>query len=55
MFESFGSIATQHSVNELPSSKAGVKVMPRFTVFHKPPNALATYHTFGSFGSIARS
>ncbi len=54
-FESFGSITTQHSVNEAWSSKIGVKVMPRFTVFHNPPNALATYQTLGFFGSIAMS
>ena len=55
MFESFGSMATQQSVNEPPSSKIGVKVMPRFVVFHNPPNALATYQTFGFFGSICTS
>src|SRR5262245_45545686 len=54
-FESLGSIATQHSVNDPPSSKIGVNVMPRFVVFHNPPNALATYHTFGFLGSICTS
>ena len=44
MFESFGSTTTQQRLNEPPSSKTGVKVMPRLTVFHSPPNALATYH-----------
>src|SRR5450759_356281 len=29
--------------------------MPRFTDFHKPPNAVATYQTLGFFGSIAMS
>jgi hypothetical protein len=55
VFELFGSTTTQHSVNDPPSSKIGVKVVPRLIVFHKPPNALATYQTFGSFGSMATS
>ena len=29
--------------------------MPRFTVFHRPPNAVATYQTLGFFGSISMS
>ena len=48
-------MTTQHSVNETWSSKTGVNVMPRLTVFQSPPNALATYHTLGFFGSIAMS
>ena len=40
------------SVKEPPSSKIGVKVIPRLTVFHRPPKALTTYQTFGFFGSI---
>jgi hypothetical protein len=54
-FESFGSTTTQQSVKEPCSSKTGTKVMPRLTVFHNPPNALATYHTLGFFGSISTS
>src|SRR5687767_6890807 len=54
-FESFGSTTTQQSVNDPPSSKIGAKVMPRFSVFHSPPNALATYHTLGFLGSISTS
>src|SRR6185437_10274496 len=30
-------------------------VVPRFVVFHRPPNALATYQVFGAFGSMAMS
>ena len=29
--------------------------MPRFSVFHNPPNAVATYQTLGFFGSISTS
>ncbi len=53
--ESFGSTTTQQSVNEPPSSKMGANVTPRFSVFQRPPNALATYQTFGFFGSISMS
>ncbi len=53
--ESFGSTTTQQRLNEPWSSNTGVKVMPRLTVFHNPPNALATYHTLGFFGSISMS
>ena len=42
-------------MNEPPLSKIGVKVTPRFSVFHKPPKALATYQTLGFFGSISMS
>ena len=55
MFESFGSIATQHSVNDPRSSKIGANVMPRLAVFHSPPNADATYQTLGFRGSITTS
>ena len=48
-------MTTQHRVNEPPSSNTGVKVMPRLTVFHKPPNAEATYQVLGFFESIATS
>ena len=54
-FESFGSTTTQQSVNEPPWSKIGANVTPRLTVFQSPPNALATYQTFGFFGSISMS
>src|SRR6476619_2071437 len=53
--ESFGSTATQHSVKDPPLSKTGVKVVPRLVVFHRPPNAVATYHVLGDLGSIAMS
>src|SRR6187402_1832041 len=33
----------------------GSNVMPRLMVFHRPPNADATYQTFGFFGSISMS
>src|SRR5436305_1644739 len=55
MFESLGSIATQQSVNAPPSSKIGTNEIPRLIVFHRPPKAVATYQTFGSFGSICTS
>src|SRR5688500_5132288 len=55
MFELFGSTTTQQRLNAGPSSRMGVNVTPRLTVFHNPPNAAATYHTFGSFGSISMS
>ena len=29
--------------------------MPRFSVFQRPPKALATYQTLGFFGSISTS
>ena len=45
-----GSTTTQQRLNAGPSSKIGVKVTPRFAVFHSPPNAVATYHTFWLFG-----
>ena len=53
--ESFGSTTTQQRVNEPPWSKIGEKVMPRFSVFQRPPKALATYQTLGFFGSISIS
>src|SRR3954470_6977587 len=53
--ESFGSTLTAPSENEPPSSKIGAKVLPRFSVLNKPPDALATYHTLGFFGSISTS
>src|SRR5688500_20052198 len=55
MFELFGSTTTQQRLNAGPSSRMGMNVTPRLTVFHNPPNAAATYHTFGSFGSISMS
>src|SRR5688572_23264711 len=55
MFEFFGSTTTQQRLNAGPSSRIGVNVIPRFTVFHSPPKAEATYHTLGSLGSISRS
>ena len=55
MFELRGSTSTQHRLNDGPASKMGSNVTPRFTVFHNPPNAVATYQTFGSFGSISTS
>src|SRR5687768_3566963 len=54
MSEFLGSTTTQHRVNG-PSSKIGVNVTPRFTVFQSPPNAVATYHTLEFFGSISMS
>ena len=33
----------------------GVNVLPRFSVFHKPPDADATYHTLGFLGSMSTS
>src|SRR5947208_2378437 len=30
-------------------------MLPRFSVFHNPPDADATYHTFGFFGSMSTS
>src|SRR3982751_7072615 len=54
-FESFGSTTTQHNVNDPPSSNTGVKVVPRLVVFHRPPNAVATYHVLGDLGSKAMS
>src|SRR5688572_7369853 len=33
----------------------GWKLIPRFTVFQTPPNAVATYQMFGFFGSISMS
>src|SRR5829696_2207428 len=48
-------MTTQHSVNDPPLSKIGVNVEPRFVVFHRPPNAAATYQVLGFFGSIATS
>ncbi len=42
-------MAMQHSVNDPPSSKIGVNVVPRLTVFHSPPKAVTTYQTFGFF------
>src|SRR5215203_3888700 len=53
--ESFGSTFTAPSENDGYSSKIGAKVLPRFSVLNNPPDALATYHTFGFFGSISTS
>jgi hypothetical protein len=54
-FEFFGSMTMQQLLKEPPSSKIGVNVAPRLTVFQTPPNAAATYQVFGFFGSIAMS
>src|SRR4051812_42267419 len=54
-FESFGSTFTAPRENDPPSSKIGVKVLPRFSVLMRPPDALATYHTLGFFGSMSTS
>ena len=53
--EYLGSMTTQQLLNAPPSSKIGVNVTPRLTVFHKPPNADATYQTLVLFGSIRMS
>src|SRR5262249_37770255 len=53
--EFLGSTTTQQSVNGPPSSKTGVKDVPRFVVFQSPPNAVATYQVFGFLGSMAMS
>ena len=55
MFESFGSTTTAPSEYDPPSSKIGVKVLPRFSVFHRLPAELATYQTLGFFGSTSMS
>src|SRR5256885_9703054 len=55
MLEALGSITTQQSVNAPPLSNTGWKLMPRFVVFHRPPNALATYQMLEFFGSMAMS
>ena len=53
--ESFGSITTQHRLNDGPLSKMGENDTPRFSVFHNPPNAEATYQTLVFRGSISTS
>src|SRR5207302_928273 len=50
----FGS-TVMHPSEYGPSSKIGWKVTPRFTVFHRPPLAVATYHTFRLRPSTATS
>src|SRR5689334_2252358 len=55
MLEFRGSTTTQQRLNDGPSSKTGSNDTPRLTVFHRPPNAVATYQTFGSRGSISTS
>src|SRR5258705_13346939 len=55
MFESLGSTVTAPREYAPYSSKSGVKVLPRFSVFHRLPAAAATYQTLGFFGSIATS
>src|SRR3954452_2872705 len=54
-FESFGSTLTAPSEYEPPSSKMAVNVLPRFSVLNSPPDALATYQTFGFRGSTSMS
>ena len=46
---------TAPSEYEPYSSKTGVNVLPRLSVFQRLPAAAATYQTLGFFGSIATS
>src|SRR6185436_16091850 len=58
MFEFFGSTTTQHRLNASAVPDFGntcLKLIPRLSVFHNPPNADATYHVFVLFGSMSMS
>src|SRR4051812_45285431 len=55
ILESRGSTATAPREYDPARSKIGVKVLPRLSVFHRPPTADATYQTLGFFGSTATS
>src|SRR5262249_37967090 len=55
MSEFLGSTTTAPSEKAPPSSKIGANVLPRFSVLKRPPDAVATYQTFGFFGSISMS
>src|SRR5437764_919881 len=50
--EFLGSMTMQQLLKAPPSSKIGVKVTPRLTVFQTPPKAAATYQVLVLFGSI---
>ncbi len=51
----FGSTVTHPSEYDPPSSKIGWKLTPWLTVFHKPPDAVATYQMLRFRGSTATS
>src|SRR4051812_21806050 len=55
IFESCGSMVTAPSEYDPYVSNTGVKVLPRFSVFQRPPTAAATYQTLGFLGSTATS
>src|SRR5262245_55598596 len=55
MSEFFGSITTQHMLNEPPLSNTECHVLPRLSLFQSPPTADATKYLVGLFGSTSTS